>query len=628
MICGDRRYTYAELDDWSSIIANGLARLGVARGQRVALFLPNIPEFVAAYLGIQKLGAVAVSLNTSLRAEETTFILQDSGAVAVFTTEQLRSSVDKQAATSVEHVIIAEGAAGGEDIALSELTAGASPEILAEVMDRDDPSAILYTSGTTGKPKGACLSHGNVISNMHSFNHNCGVRPDDRLLLFLPLFHCFGQNAILNNGLNACATLVMHREFHPVTIVRSIIEDQVTMFFGVPTTFIPIYKQAAASDLSSVRYYFSAAAPLPREIARKWQEKYQRVINEGYGLTETSPFASYNHLHWYKIGSIGALIENVEMRVVDVETGVEVPTGESGEIVIRGPNVMLGYWNRPEATEKAIRNGWFHTGDIGRVDQDGYFYIVDRLKDMINVGGLKVYPIEVENAIYQHPAVEDVAVYGVSDPLMGERSCANIVRKAGHEADEAEIRAFCRQQLADYKIPSDIRFVDSIPKSPTGKILKRVMRIQERKPAAVPVRPVVAWEIEEWIRYWLAENLQIEGDAVAAETSFFDLGMTSLLGLKLSQQLGEWLGVALEDVVVWNHGALGSLVNHAAQLVEAAVAAPSDQTGELEKAAAPPAAALEPEPPPDYDELEGLDAGEVARLLAEALRPGNRPEPA
>jgi phenylalanine ammonia-lyase len=551
-----RSYTYAELDEWSNRVAEGLARLGIGRGDRVALFLPNIPEFAAAYLGIQKLGAIAVSLNSTLRREETKFILNDSGAVALFTTAELRENVDAGTSPALKHVIVAE--------VMDDLTAGTTGEFTPAVMDRDDPSGILYTSGTTGEPKGACLSHGNVVSNMHAFNFNCGMHPDDRMLLFLPLFHCFGQNAILNSAFNACATVVLHRKFNPEALIRSIADEQVTMFFGVPTTFIPIYNLTTPAELSSVRYYFSAAAPLPREIARKWQEKYGHAINEGYGLTETSPFASYNHRLWYKLGSIGAPIENVEMRVVEPETGAEVPTGESGELVVRGPNVMLGYWNRPEATARAIRNGWFHTGDIGRVDEDGYFYIVDRLKDMVNVGGLKVYPVEVENTIYQHPAVEEVAVYGIADDYLGERVCANIVLKSGERATDAEIIAFCRQQLADYKIPAIILFVDSIPKSPTGKILKRVLRDQRREAVAAQAARVTGpAEIEEWVRDWLTDNLDVDGSTIAADRSFFEYGMTSIVGLKLSSQLSAWLGRQLEDVLVWNHGTLRALVDYA-----------------------------------------------------------------
>jgi long-chain acyl-CoA synthetase len=601
----NRQYTYADLDEWSNRVAEGLAASGVGRGDRVALFLPNIPEFAAAYLGIQKLGAVAVSLNSTLRTEETRFILNDSGAVALFTTEALRGHVDRAASPDLKVVVIVEGTAAGTDTALAQLTANTTGEFTPAIMDRDDPSAILYTSGTTGEPKGACLSHGNVISNMHAFNYNCGMRLDDKLLLFLPLFHCFGQNAILNSGFNACATVVLHRTFHPATIIRSLVDDQVTMFFGVPATFIPLYNLASAVELESVRYYFSAAAALPREIARKWEEKYRRPINEGYGLTETSPFASYNHRLWYRLGSIGAPIENVEMRVVSPDTGVEVATGDHGEIVIRGPNVMLGYWNRPEATAQAIRNGWFHTGDIGRVDEDGYFYIVDRLKDMVNVGGLKVYPVEIENTIYLHPAVEEVAVYGIPDKVMSERVCANIVCKKGHSATEAEIMAFCRQQLADYKVPSAIRFVDAIPKSPAGKILKRVLPDEGRTafPAAAAPRAVGAIEIEMWIREWITDNLEVDGGTIAADRSFFEFGMTSLTGLKLSAQLGEWLGRPMEDVLVWNHGNIDALVQYTAESAKLEVRATAGS-----------------------DDIDDLADDEVARLLAAELAGGDTTE--
>lgn len=578
LIFEDRQYTYADLDDWSARVAEGLERLGVGRGDRVALFLPNIPEFAAAYLAIQKLGAIAVSLNATLKTDETRFILRDSGSVALFTTAALRENVDRASLNELRHVIIVEGEAGEGDLALNELTADTTGELVPAVMDRDDPSAILYTSGTTGEPKGACLSHGNVISNMHAFNYNCGMRPDDRLLLLLPLFHCFGQNAILNSGFNACATVVLHRGFNPANVIRSIAADQVTMFFGVPTTFIPIYNNAAPADLASVRYYFSAAAALPREIARRWQEKYDHVINEGYGLTETSPFACYNHRLWYKLGSIGSPIENVEMRVVDPETGAEAATGDSGEIAIRGPNVMLGYWNRPETTAKAIRNGWFHTGDIGRVDEDRYFYIVDRVKDMVNVAGFKVYPVEVENTIYQHPAVEEVAVYGLSDEYLGERVCANVILKAGHTVTEEEIIAFCRQQTADYKVPRTVLFVDSIPKSPTGKILKRVLRevfadvVASRTATATGLVPLLERTPREQRRLALEVHLRERIVTVMGrdpfpsldvhDISFFEFGMDSLMSLDLRNRLEVDLDHDLPTTLALEHPSIPDLVDY------------------------------------------------------------------
>jgi long-chain acyl-CoA synthetase len=304
------------------------------------------------------------------------------------------------------------------------------------------------------------------------------MQPDDRLLLYLPLFHCFGQNAILNAGLNVCATIILQRRFDQEQVLNAIVTHKVTMFFGVPTIFIKLLNTNTSDcNFESLRYYFSAAAPMPIEVAQNWQAKYGIVIHEGYGLSETSPCSCYNHDLKYKLGSIGTPIENVEMKIVDGD-GHQVQPGELGEIVIRGPNVMLGYWNRPFETAEVIKNGWFHTGDIGRTDEDGFFYIVDRLKDMVNVSGFKVYPTEVENVIYQHPAVAEAAIYGVPDALKGEIVKANIVLKEGHAITEEQIIEFCSRRIAAYKVPRVINFVDSIPKNPTGKVLKRVLRQQ------------------------------------------------------------------------------------------------------------------------------------------------------
>ncbi len=471
-----RSFSYRELDALVNRVANGLRGLGVERGDRVALFLPNIPEFVLAYLAALKLGAVAVSINALFKRDEVAFILQDCGAVVVVTTQALRPHVPAQSLATLQHVLVAEGKAE-DGMSLESLISSASAEACALDMERDDPAAIVYTSGTTGFPKGATLSHGNVISNAYSKNHYCGMRPDDRMMLFLPLFHCFGQNAVLNSGLNACATIMLYRYFEPGRTLKAIYEDRITMFFGVPTTFIALLsKGISKQELGAVRYCLSGGAALPVEIAKRWHQRLGIFIYVGYGLTESSPFASYNHHLRYKFGSVGTPIENVEMKIVDLENGRPVGPGERGEIVIRGPNVMLGYWNRPEDTAHAIRDGWLHSGDIGKVDEQGYFYVVDRLKDMINVGGLKVYPVEVENVLYQHPAIAEAAVYGYPDELMGERVKASLVLKPGQGVTEAELFAFCRERIANFKVPGAFEFVDALPKSAPGKILKRVLR--------------------------------------------------------------------------------------------------------------------------------------------------------
>lgn len=477
LIFEDKYFTYRQLDQLAGRVANGLLGLGIKRGDRVALFLPNIPEFVISYLGILKIGAVAVSVNAMLKSAEVSYILNDCAAKVIITTASACSQVLEADLPELQHILIAEGRAS-KGISLAQLMENASPNVSTMQMERHAPASIVYTSGTTGFPKGATLSHSNVISNMYSHNRCCGMQLDDRLLLYLPLFHCFGQNAILNAGLNVCATIVLQRRFDLEQVLNAIATHKVTMFFGVPTVFIKLLNADTSSyNLESVRYYFSAAAPMPIEVAQNWQDKYGLVIHEGYGLTETSPCACYNHDLKYKLGSIGTPIENVEMKIVNGD-GHQVQPGELGEIVIRGPNVMLGYWNRPFETALVIKNGWFHTGDIGRMDDDGFFYIVDRLKDMVNVSGFKVYPTEVENVIYQHPAIAEVAVYGVADVLKGEIVKANIVLKVGHPTTEEQIIEFCSERMAAYKIPRIIDLVDSLPKNPTGKVLKRVLRQQ------------------------------------------------------------------------------------------------------------------------------------------------------
>lgn len=459
-------YSYCDVNAWANRYANLLLSHGVSCGDRVALFLPNIPEFVFAYYGIQKLGAVAVSINARLKPDEVKFILADSGAVAVITSRELLDNVPLENRTNLLVV--------GPDPRAGDLMT-ASPEFTSCDLSADTPSAILYTSGTTGTPKGAVLSHGNVTSNVTAAIRHCGLHRNDRMLLFVPLFHCFGQNAIMNCAVACGATLVLHRQFIPSDILASIEQNQVTHFYGVPTTFIWLLTAGVTpSDLTSVRYFFSAAAKLPVEIAQQWRELFGRPIHEGYGLTETSPFSSYNHEAHYRLGSVGTPIQHVEMQVWD-EHDKEVPPGIPGEIVIRGLNIMLGYWKRPADTSAAMRGGWFHSGDIGYVDADGYFYVTDRLKDMINVSGMKVYPAEVENVLYQNDAVHEAAVYGVPDDLLGEAVWATVVLKPHSEVTANELIAFCSERIATFKVPRVVKLDETIPKNPTGKVLKRVL---------------------------------------------------------------------------------------------------------------------------------------------------------
>jgi long-chain acyl-CoA synthetase len=486
-------FTYKQLNGAANRVANGLRRLGINPGDRVALMLPNIPEFVFCYLGILKAGSIAVSLNVMLKCDEVKFILNDCEAKVLIVAEVFRDSVPP-ACPYLRHVLTVRDSAGRGECgtgtlsecdrfaSLEELMGSASSEGQAMDMEPNAPAAIIYTSGTTGFPKGAILSHGNVVSNSYAANHCCRMRREDKFLLYLPLFHCFGQNFILNAGLNVCGTIVLQRRFDALETLKAIVDYEITMFFGVPPVFIKLLALPASGwDLSSVRYYFTAAASMPVEVARQWQSRYGKPIYEGYGLTETSPFASYNNDLQYKLGTIGTPIENVEMKVVDAE-GRELPPGEVGEIVVRGPNVMLGYWKRPVETERVLQNGWLHTGDLGNTDEQGYFYLVDRLKDMINMSGFKVYPAEVERVLYEHPAVREAAVFGVPDPEKGDRVVAHVRLRDGCEILAADLQAFCRERMATYKVPQVIKFVASIPKNPTGKVLKRLLREREMVP--------------------------------------------------------------------------------------------------------------------------------------------------
>jgi long-chain acyl-CoA synthetase len=469
-----RAVSYRELDTRAGRLARALIAHGVQRGDRVALYLPNIPEFAVCYLGALKAGAIAVSINAIFKADEVAFIVDDAGARVLFTTGDLLDQVRRDDCPSLEHVVVVEGDGRGHPALADWLAAGAPARALD--LDRDEPAVLLYTSGTTGVPKGATLSHGNVVFNDYACAHHMGVRQTDRLLCFLPLFHVFGQNAIMNAAFAACATVLLHRRFVPDQVLDSIQRERATMFFAVPTIFINLLAADLGRwDLSSIRYEFSAAATMPQEISRRWTERFGRPVYEGYGLTECSPFACYNHDFRHKFGSVGTAVENVELKILDAD-GHELPRGEWGEICINGPGVMKGYWGRAADTAAAIRGGWLRSGDIGTMDDEGYVFIVDRVKDMINVSGFKVWPAEVEQVLYRHPAVREAAIYGVADPVKGEAVKASIVLREGAAATVADVIAYCRERMAVYKAPAEVEFVAELPRSATGKILKRVLR--------------------------------------------------------------------------------------------------------------------------------------------------------
>ncbi len=470
IILNDTRLSYAELDAATARMAGYLVAQGIGPGDRVAVMLPNVPAFPVIYYGVLRMGGVVVPMNPLFKVREIEYYLSDSGATMIF-------GMPGEAQTAAEaagvRFVPVEGA---DTIAMAGIVGSADPIAeVAEVTD-DDTAVILYTSGTTGHPKGAELTHANLNSNQDvSARTLFNLTENDVVMGCLPLFHVFGMTCGLNTVVATGASLTLIPRFDADAALDVIARDRVTVFQGVPTFYMAMLNKAAGRDpdLSSLRLAVAGGSSLPVEVLHQFEKTFDCMILEGYGLSETSPVASFNHPDAErKPGSIGFAIEGVEMAVVD-ESGVEVPTGEMGEIVIRGQNIMRGYWNQPEATAEAIRDGWFHSGDLARRDSDGYFYIVDRIKDMILRGGLNVYPREVEEVLYEHPAIAEAAVVGVPHDTMGEEVAAFVVLAPDKSADPAEISQFVKDRLAGYKYPRQVIVVESLPKTASGKILKR-----------------------------------------------------------------------------------------------------------------------------------------------------------
>ncbi|MGE3287327.1 MAG: long-chain fatty acid--CoA ligase [Pseudonocardia sp.] len=471
----DRVLTYAELDEAAARVATMLAARGVTPGKPVGLMLPNIPEFAVLYYGILRAGGVVVPMNPLLKEREVAYYLADSGAALLFAT-----------AASQPHASTGAQAAGAEAIIVD---AGFAPSLAAHepvasdaARADDDVAVLLYTSGTTGQPKGAQLTHANL-------RHNAAVTattllslgPDDVVMGCLPLFHAFGQTCALNAAICSGAQVTLLPRFDPATAIAIMARDGVTVFEGVPTMFAALVQHAERAGTQapgSLRLAISGGAALPVQVLEEFETAFGAPILEGYGLSETSPVASFNHPDRpRKAGSIGVAISGVQMRLLD-DAGVEVAAGEVGEIAIRGHNVMRGYHGRPDATAEAIPDGWFRTGDLARQDEDGYFFIVDRKKDLIIRGGYNVYPREIEEVLYQHPAIAEACVVAVPHDSLGEEVGAAVaLRGQASEVSTEEIREFVRDRVAAYKYPRHVWVVDALPKGPTGKILRREVEI-------------------------------------------------------------------------------------------------------------------------------------------------------
>ena len=474
----DAELSYGMLEEGSARIAGLVKSKGIEPGDRVGIMLPNVPYFPVVYYGILRAGGVVVPMNVLLKEREVRFYLEDPGAKLLFAWHEFDEAASPGAeAAGAECVLVAPGS-------FEEMLAGQEPD--REDPDRaaEDTAVILYTSGTTGKPKGAELTHANLGRNCAATGSTLAkLSKDDVLLGALPLFHSFGQTCTMNSSVESGATVTMLPRFDPEKALEIIARDRVTIFQGVPTMYNAMLHADSAdtADTSTLRLCMSGGAAMPAELMRAFEEKFGCIVLEGYGLSETSPVASFNHPDRdRKPGSIGTPIAGVEMKLVD-DQGKDVPQGEIGEIVIRGHNIMKCYWEREEATAEAINDdGWFHSGDMGKVDEDGYFFIVDRKKELIIRGGYNVYPREVEEILYEHPAVQEAAVVGVPDEALGEEVGAAVVLKKGADADADELKAYVKEQVAAYKYPRKLWFLDELPKGPTGKILKREIKVPER----------------------------------------------------------------------------------------------------------------------------------------------------
>jgi long-chain acyl-CoA synthetase len=500
IVCGDTRLSYLDLEKLSNKVAGALAELGIGRGDKVALNCPNLPYFPIVYYGIMKAGAAVVPLCVLFKSGEIEYQLRDSDAKAVFVfegSEELPTGRETLKAfeaveTCLHFVPMTKDPAAPSPFpphqTLTELIARQSDRFEAVATAPDDTCAILYTSGTTGQPKGAELTHFNIWSNsVTTYQIHLPVLDftdgaQKTVLITLPLFHTTGQTVQMNTNIYGGNRIVLLPRFEPKATLETMIAERINFWIGVPTMYWSLLKfvEETGFDVSRIRENMrvctSGGAPMPVEVMKRFEEVFGVRVLEGYGLSETSPLVCFNHFERpSKPGTVGQPVAGVEVRCVD-ENDIPVPAGERGEVVVRGPNVMKGYYKRPAATAEAFRNGWFHTGDIGVLDADGYLSIVDRKKDMILRGGYNVYPRELEEIIMTHPAVSLCAVIGVPDERLGEEVKAFLVLREGSELTEAEFIDWCRARLAANKYPRYVEFRESLPIGNTGKISKLALR--------------------------------------------------------------------------------------------------------------------------------------------------------
>jgi long-chain acyl-CoA synthetase len=501
--CGDEVISYAALKERVTRLASGLsAHLGLRPRDRVAILLKNCPEYAVAVYGTLKAGATVVPINNFLKADEISFMLNDCEVSCLITSSDFTeiAAAMKQRVPSLRHVVGVDSLSLDGAVALGRIMSSAAASFPA--VGTDELSVIVYTSGTTGQPKGAMLTHGNLASNVRSCIHTLEETPCDCMTLLLPMFHSYMLMVCLFTPLSAGSSTLIIKSLHPPKhIFDEIRRRRATILVAIPQLFqnmahapLPLWKQTllqlplVGKKLMPLRLAVSGAAPLPMETLAAFSRKYPFPLLEGYGLSEASPVVSMNPIRGrQKGGTVGLPLKDVEVKILD-EQERELPQGEVGEIVVRGPNVMRGYWNQIEATRDALRNGWLHTGDLGKIDTDGYVTIVDRKKDMLLVRGMNVYPREIEEVLYKFEGVKEAAVVRKSDPHRGECPVAFVVPKDGVTLNTRDIQHFLREKLADYKLPRQIKLVDQLPRTASGKVAKlelRKLAEQERELAAV-----------------------------------------------------------------------------------------------------------------------------------------------
>lgn len=509
-----KEMSYAELSDQAKKFANYLQSLGVEKDDKVAIMLPNCPQAVISYYGILMAGAIVVQTNPLYTERELEYQVNDSEAKVIICLDILVPRVSKvQKKSNLEHKVVTAikdylpfpknliypyiqkreynmvvKVEQSKDTHVWEniMKTADSNYVKRDINPKEDLALLQYTGGTTGFPKGVMLTHYNLVANLQMseawlYKSKPG---EETVLAVLPFFHVYGMTTVMNFGIKQASKIILMPKFNPEDVLKVIDKQKPTLFPGAPTIYIGLlnHPDLKKYDLSSIKACLSGSAPLPIEVQEQFEEISGGRLVEGYGLTETSPVTHANPVWEKRInGSIGLPWPDTDAKVVRAGTDEEADIGEVGEIAVKGPQVMKGYWNNPEETENVLRDGWFYTGDMGYMDEEGYFYIVDRKKDMIIAGGYNIYPREVEEVLFEHPAIQEVAVVGVPDPYRGETVKAFVVVKEGKQVTEDELNSFCRENLAAYKVPRSYEYREELPKTVVGKILRRQLIEEEVK---------------------------------------------------------------------------------------------------------------------------------------------------